>query len=131
MEGGNSGRVQLHLTKRYVRSYGSPQSCLPVIGQLIPSNRPPDWGETYVPQAVGKLMTFRYLTSLAAGYGLTINHFDVVTAFVNPHVDDPGLYMEIANVWDSGDGDCDSGNGITAGAIVRLNKALYGPKQGL
>ena len=85
----------------------------------------PDWGETYAP--VGKLTTFRYLTSLAAGYGLAIDHLDVVTAFLNPHVDDPELYMEIPNGWDSGD--CDSGNGITAGAIVRLNKALYGLKQ--
>ena len=29
---------------------------------------------------------------------------------------------------DSGDSDSDYGNGITAGAIVRLNKALYGLK---
>ena len=49
----------------------------------------------------------------------------------------------IPNIWDSGDCDCDygdcdcdygdcncdCGNGITAGAIVRLNKALYRQKQ--
>ena len=80
----------------------------------------PDWGETYAP--VGKLTTFRYLTSLAANYGLAIDHLDVVTAFLNPHIDDQELYMEIPNGWNSG-------NGITAGAIVRLNKALYGLKQ--
>ena len=56
----------------------------------------PDWGETYAP-AVGKLITFRYLTRLAAGYRLEINHLDVVTAFLNPHVDDPELYIEIPN----------------------------------
>ena len=120
----------------------------------------PDWGETYAP--VGRLTTFRYLIGLAAGYrlGLAINHLDVVTALLNPHVDNPELYIEIPNGWDSADGDCNSGgsncdfgdchcgdyhcdsggcesgdsdsnygNGITAGAIVRLNKALYGLKQ--
>ena len=55
----------------------------------------PDWGETYAP--VGKLTTFRYLTSLAAGYRLAISHLDVVTAFLNPHVDNPELYIEIPN----------------------------------
>ena len=53
----------------------------------------PDWGETHGP--VGKLTTFRYLASLAAGYELAIDHLDVVTAFLNSHVDDPELYMEI------------------------------------
>ena len=85
----------------------------------------PDGGETYAP--VGKLTTFRYLTNSAANYGLAIDHLDVVTAFLNPHVDDQELYMEIPNGWDSGD--CDCGNGITAGAIVRLNKALYSLNQ--
>ena len=51
-----------------------------------------DWGETYAP--VGKLTTFRYLASLAAGYGFAIDHMDVVTAFLNPHVDDQELYMQ-------------------------------------
>ena len=112
---------------------------------------------------VGKLTTFRYLTSLAAGYRLAINHLDVVTAFLNPHVDDPGLYMGMPTApmatataatdcnsgdsncdcgdchcgdchcgdsdCDSGGCDCDYGNGITAGAIVRLNKAPHGLQQ--
>ena len=55
----------------------------------------PDRGETYAP--VGKLTTFRYLTSFAAGYRLAINHLDVMTAFLNPHVDDLELYIEIPN----------------------------------
>ena len=54
-----------------------------------------DWGETYAP--IGKLTTFRYLASLAAGYGLVVDRVDVVTAFLNPHVDDPELCMEIPN----------------------------------
>ena len=56
----------------------------------------PDWGETYAP-AAGKLTTFRSLTSSAAVYRLAINHLDVVTAFLNPQVDDPELYIEIPN----------------------------------
>ena len=66
----------------------------------------PDWGESHGPD--GKLTTFRYLTSLATGYGLAIDLLDVVTAFLNSHVDDSGLYTETPNGWD---------NGITAGAI--------------
>ena len=66
-------------------------------------------GETYAP--VGKLTPFRYLTGLAASYRLAINHLDV-TAFLNPHVDDPELYTEIPNGWDSAYSDCNSGDGL-------------------
>ena len=52
-----------------------------------------DWGETYAP--VSKLTSFCYLASLAAGLGLSIDHMDVETAFLNPEVDDPDLYMAI------------------------------------
>ena len=100
-----------------------------------------DWGETYAP--VGKLTMFRYLASLAAGYEFAIDHMDVVTAFLNPHVDDPELYMKIPKGWDSGNGSAGirgnggagniRGNGsagsIRAGTIIRLIKALYGFKQ--
>ena len=87
-----------------------------------------DWGETYAP--VGKLASFRYLASLAAGLGLAIDHMDVVTAFLNPEVDDPDLFREIPEGWDSGDvSGSGTGPGIAAGSIVRLNKALYGLKQ--
>ena len=87
---------------------------------------------------------FRYLTFLAPGYRLAINHLDVVTAFLNPHVDNPELYIEIHNGWDNCDGDCDCGdcdcgdceggdcacgNGIMVEPIEWLNKALYGLKQ--
>ena len=83
-----------------------------------------DWGETYAP--VGRLTTFRYLASLAAGYGFAIDHVDVVTAFLNPHADDPELCIEIPKGWDS----VNSGAGnIRAGTIIRLNKTLYGLKQ--
>ena len=61
-----------------------------------------DWGEAYAP--VGKLTMFRYLASLAAGYEFAIDHMDVVTAFLNPHADDPELCMEIPKGWVSGNG---------------------------
>lgn len=77
-----------------------------------------DWGETYAP--VGKLASFRYLASLAAGLGLAIDQMDVVTAFLNPEVDDPNLHMEIPDGWDGG-------SDISAGTVVRLRKALILP----
>jgi hypothetical protein len=52
-----------------------------------------DYGETYAP--VGKLTTFRLLISLAARYHWRIDHLDVVTAFLNPDVDDDTLFMEL------------------------------------
>ena len=83
----------------------------------------PNWGDTYAP--VGKLTTFRYLISMAASHDLAIDHLDVVTAFPNPEVDDPDLYMEATVGW----GDGNHGSEITAGTVVRLKKALYGLKQ--
>ena len=59
---------------------------------------------------------------------MAIDHMDVATAFLNPEVDDPDLFMEIPEGWDSGDVS-ESGTGMAAGSIVRLNKALYGLKQ--
>ena len=102
-----------------------------------------DWGETYAP--VGKLTSVRYLASLAAGLGLSIDHMEAVTAFLNPEVDNPDLYRAIPEGWDSssggndGTGDRNSGGNdstggrssseFSAGSIVRLRKALYGLKQ--
>ena len=80
-----------------------------------------NWGDTYAP--VGKLTTFRYLISMAASHGLAIDHLDVVTAFLNPEVDDAELFMEVPEGWDDGNHE------ITAGMVVRLKKALYGLKQ--
>jgi hypothetical protein len=74
-----------------------------------------DYGETYAP--VGKLTTFRLLISLAAREGWIIDHLDVVTAFLNPEVDDNTLHMVLPEGWPF------------AGRIVRPNKALYGLKQ--
>jgi hypothetical protein len=55
-----------------------------------------DYGETYAP--VGKLTSFRLLISLAARNIWKINHLDVVTASLNPDVDDDTLLMELREV---------------------------------
>ena len=61
---------------------------------------------------------------------------DVATAFPNPEVDDPDLYVTIPEGWDSSssgnDGTGGSGNSleVPAGSIIRLRRALYGQKQG-
>jgi len=52
-----------------------------------------DFGETYAP--VGKLTMFRYLISLIGRYGWNMDHLDVVTAFLNPEIDDDDIYMTL------------------------------------
>jgi hypothetical protein len=78
-----------------------------------------DFGETYA--LVGKLTTFRYLISRIARYGWDMDHLDVVTAFLNPEIDDDDIYMTLSERWPEG---------LNAPKIiVRLRKALYGLKQ--
>jgi len=78
-----------------------------------------DFGETYAP--VGKLTTFWYLISLSARYGWNMDHLDVVTAFLNPEIDDDNIYMTLPEGWPEG---------LNAPKImVRLRKALYGLKK--
>jgi hypothetical protein len=78
------------------------------------------FGEMYAP--VGKLTTLRYLISLIGRYELTMDLFDIVSAFLNPEIDDEDIYMTLP-------GGCqerlDAPN-----IIVRLRKALYGLKEG-
>jgi len=52
-----------------------------------------DFGETYAP--VGKLTTSRYLIFLVGKYGWNIDHLHVVTAFLNPEVDDNDIYITL------------------------------------
>ena len=47
--------------------------------------------------------------ALPPGYRLANDHLDVVTAFLNSHVDDLELYAETPNGWDNGNGDCHCG----------------------
>jgi len=86
-----------------------------------------DNGETYAP--VGKLTTFRLLISIAVRNNWIINHLDVVTAFLNPDVDDDALLMELPEGWPHMEGlmdDCPEGEDS---AVVWLRKALHGLKQ--
>jgi len=78
-----------------------------------------DFGETYAP--VGKLTTFLYLISLIGSYGWDMDHLDVVTAFLNPEIDNDDFYLPFPEAWPGG---------LNAPKIiVRLRKALYGLKQ--
>jgi len=78
-----------------------------------------DFGETYA--GVGKRTTFQYLISLIAKYGWNIDHLDMLTAFLNPEIDDDDIYMNLPEGWPEG---------LNAPQIiVRLRKALYSLKQ--
>jgi len=86
---------------------------------VIKGYKQTDFGETYAP--VGKLTTFRYLISLIGRYGWNMDHLDVVTAFLNPEIDDDDIYMTLPEGWPEG---------LNAPKIVvRLRKALHGLKQ--
>jgi len=88
-----------------------------------------DYGETYAP--VGKLTTFRLLISIAAQNNWNIDHLDVVTAFLNPDINDDALLMELPEGWPHIEGlmdDCPEGEDSRV-RVVQLRKALYGLKQ--
>jgi hypothetical protein len=71
--------------------------------------------DAYAP--VGKLTTFRYLISHIGRYGSNIDQLDVVTAFLNPEIDDDDIYMTLPER---------SPQGPSAPKIaVILRKALY------
>jgi hypothetical protein len=78
-----------------------------------------DFGETYAP--VGKLTTSCYLISLIGRYGWNMDHLDVVTASLNPEIDDNDIYMTLPEGWPEGHN--------APKIIVRLRKAQYGLKQ--
>ena len=82
-----------------------------------------DYGETYAP--ISKLTTFRLLISLAARNNWKIDHLDVVTAFLNPDVDDDTLFKEPPQGWLK-HGPNDGPEEVT---VIRLRKALYGLNQ--
>ena len=64
---------------------------------------------------VSKLTTFRYMIAEAAQHDLLFDHLDVVTAFLNPEIDED-VYMVLPE-------------GIpSTGTVVKLKKALYGLK---
>ena len=79
-------------------------------------------GETFTP--VAKLVSLCMILALAALNGWEIDHMDVVTAFLNPPIDDD-IYMLLPEGIDWLD-PSKPGN-IT---VCKLNKALYGLKGG-
>ena len=80
-----------------------------------------DYGETYAP--VSRLTNFRLVVTLAASYGWTIDHLDIVTAFLNPRIDRENMYMNLPPGLEWLD------PRFSPLSIVLLLKALYGLKQ--
>ena len=81
-----------------------------------------DYSDTYAP--VAKLASFRLLLALASGNGWLIHHMDVVSAFLNPPVDEE-IYMDppegiewLENSWRKDNE-----------LVCKLKKSLYGLKQ--
>jgi hypothetical protein len=73
-----------------------------------------DFGGTYAP--VGKFNTFWYLLSMFGNHGWHINLLDLVTAILNPGIDDDDIYMTMCER---------SPEGLNAPTIdFRLMKAL-------
>jgi len=72
---------------------------------------------------VEKLTTSRYLISLIVKYGTRWNmdHLDVVTAFLNPEINDDNIYMTPLEGWPEGSN--------APKIVVRLRRAHYGLEQ--
>jgi len=88
-----------------------------------------DYGESYDP--VSKHTTFRLLICIAAQNNWNINHLAVVTAFLNPDIDDYTLLMKLPEGWPHieplmGDDPQWEHSDVR---VVRLQKALYRFKQ--
>jgi hypothetical protein len=104
------GSKWVHKTKDNPDSTIRYKACL-----VIKGYKQTDSGETYAP--VGKLTTFQYLILMVGKHGWNIDHLDVVTAFLNPEIDDDDIYMTLPE-------------GPNAATIaVRLKKAHYSLKQ--
>ena len=80
-----------------------------------------DYTETYAP--VGRLDALRILLALAAEHALKLHHIDIVTAFLNPVLDQDDIFMLLP----SGIQFTDST--LHESQVFRLRKALYGLKQ--
>jgi hypothetical protein len=80
-----------------------------------------DYNETFAP--VSKLTTLRLLLAMCSSHNWKVRHLDVVTAFLNPKIDNDNIYMELPDGMDWVD------ERTPKGAKVRLLKSLYGLKQ--
>ena len=80
-----------------------------------------NYTETFAP--VSKLSTFRVLLALSAKNDWRIYHLDVVTANLNPKIDQDNIYMELPEGMEWID------NRVPPKAKVIFLKSLYGLKQ--
>jgi len=71
------------------------------------------------------MATFRLILDLAAQYDRDVDHMNVVTAFLNPRIDQDNIYMEMPSGidWHVSRGSASSGSALI------LRKARYGLKQ--
>jgi len=87
-----------------------------------------DYDETYAP--VSKLATFQLIRALATQYGWDVDHIDVVTAFLNPRIDQDNIYMEmpLGIDWLASNGSASnrstSNGSASSESILILRKAL-------
>lgn len=82
-----------------------------------------DYGETFAP--VARLTTFRIYVALALELNCTIYHLDVVTAFLNPKIDEEtAIAIPDGIEWL----DPSLTQDLTPLLALQLNKALYGLK---
>jgi len=65
--------------------------------QVIKGYKQSNFGETYAP--VGRVTTFRYLISMVGKHGWNMDHLAVVTAFLNPEIDDDDIYLTLLEGW--------------------------------
>jgi hypothetical protein len=78
-----------------------------------------DFGETFA--SAGNLPTCRYLITHMGRYAWNVDHLDIVTAFLNPEIDDDDIYMTLPQGWLQGLN--------TPKIIVRPRNANYGLEQ--
>ena len=83
-----------------------------------------DYSETFAP--VARLTTFRIYAALALELQATIYHLDVVTAFLNPAIEEPrAITIPEGTEWL----DPQLAHQLTPSSKLRLNKAFYGLRQ--
>ena len=81
-----------------------------------------DYNNTYAP--VVKLTSFHLLLALAAGNGWLVHHMDIVSAFLDPAVDEE-IYMDPPEGVEWLEKSWKTDNPI----VCKLKKSLYGLKQ--
>jgi len=79
--------------KRKINPDGSTWYKAPLVIKGYKQKEGIDYDETYAP--VSKMATFRLILALAAQYGWDVDHMEVVTAFLNPRIDQDNIYMEM------------------------------------